>query len=335
METTRNTSLNATDSPVENETTETHPTTTQLMKPKTLVIIGNDKGGITKTSSIGTVANALETIGFSIRFLSGDKGTNLTLKKLYPGTTHYDVRDPASMDKAMNAALTSEEDIVLFDFPGFSADIVREYFASRSFHEFADAGLRLVLAVVLTQHPEPISGGIAWVETFIGSADVMLIANGKDTPLGKPIDIATINGSSILLELAENRVVEIPRFTKEMLDDYLTYPAVPTAYYPSGHAYQALGMNQFSAIPWKKQHNAVVRSLSPHAEWLVGKPIPKPVDVIDRSIDPKSSTGIERLKAIYNPDNLTPQTGMVNDTQENAGEVVEITAKSAKTKGRS
>ena len=305
------------------------------MKPKTLVIIGNDKGGITKTSSIGTVANALEAIGFTIRFLSGDKGTNLTLKKLYPNTVHYDVRDKSSMDKAMATALSSEEDIVLFDFPGFSADIVREYFASRSFQEFADAGLRLVLAVVLTQHPEPISGGIAWVETFIGSTDVMLIANGKDTPVGKPIDIAAINGSNILIQLAENRVVEIPRFTKEMLDDYLTYPAVPTAYYPGGQAYQALGMNQFSAIPWKNHHKSVVRSLSPHAEWLVGKPIPKPVDVAERSVDPKTSAGIEHLKAIYNPDNLTPQTGMLDASKENAGESVQGAGNSEKSKGRS
>lgn len=301
---------------------------------KTLVIIGNDKGGITKTSSIGTVANALETMGYTVRFLSGDKGTNLTLKKLYPGTVHYDVRDKASMDKAMAAALSANEDIVLFDFPGFSADIVREYFASRSFQEFSDAGLRLVLAVVLTQHPEPISGGIAWVETFIGSAEVMLIANGKDTPLGSPIDISAINGSSILIQLAESRVVEIPRFSKEMQDDYLAYPAVPTAYHPGGHAYQALAKNQFSAIPWKNHHRAVVRSLSPHAEWLVGKPIPKPVDVAEQTIDTKSSAGIEHLKAIYNPDNLTPQTGMVDATQENAGESAG-SGKSGKLKSRS
>lgn len=304
------------------------------MKPKTLVICGNDKGGITKTSSIGTVANGLETIGFTVRFLSGDKGTNLTLKKLYPNTTHYDVRDLASMDKAMAAALSAEEDIVFFDFPGFSADLVREYFASRSFVEFSDAGLRLVLAVVLTQHPEPMSGGIAWVETFIGSADVMLIANGKDTPPGQPINLAAIDGSNILLQLAENRVVEIPRFSKEMHEDYHNYPAVPTAYHPGGVAYQALNLNQFSAIPWKNHHKAVVRSLTPLAEWLVGKPIPKPVDVAERSIHPKSSADLEQLKAIYNPDTLTPQTGRADAPKENAPENAGEKATTAKSKGR-
>jgi hypothetical protein len=279
------------------------------MKQKTLCIIGNDKGGITKTSSIATVADGLETMNYSVRFFSGDKGSNLTLRKLYPNTVHYDVRDHPSMDKAMEEALNSDEDIVFFDFPGFSADLVREYFASRSFDTISNAGLRLVLAVVLTQHPEPISGGISWVETFLGVAEVMLIANGKDTPEGQPIDLAAIDGSNMLLQLAENRVVEIPRFAKDMLTAYHKFPAVPSDYHPGGQAYKALGMNIFSASPWKRHHASVVRSISPLAEWLTGKPIPKPFDTTVRTVDPKTNADLERLKAMYSPDAQFGQPG--------------------------
>ena len=50
------------------------------MKPKTLALVGNEKGGVTKTSSIGSVADALQTMGFTVRFLSGDKGSNLAIQ---------------------------------------------------------------------------------------------------------------------------------------------------------------------------------------------------------------------------------------------------------------
>lgn len=277
------------------------------MKPKTLCVIGNDKGGITKTTSSGTVVDSLETLGYSGRFLSGDKGSNLTLRKLYPNTVHYDVKDKPAMDKAMESALRSDEDIVFFDFPGFSADIVRDYFESRSFDTFSEAGLRLVLAVVLTQHPEPISGGIGWIETFLGYADVMIIANGRDTPEAHPINLQAIEGAAPLIRLAEGRVVEIPRFSKEMLDDFNLRPAVPSAYLPGGSAYKALGYNMFSASPWKRHHTAVVRSMTPLAEWLVGKPIPKPFDAPEKAIDPKQNADLDKLKALYNPDGPAPE----------------------------
>lgn len=294
---------------------------------KTLCIIGNDKGGITKTSSSGTIADALENLGYTVRFLSGDKGSNLTLRKLYPNTVHYDVKDKPSMDKAMEAALNSDEDIVFFDFPGFSADIVRDYFASRSFETFAEAGLRLVLAVVLTQHPEPISGGIGWIETFLGYAEVMLIANGKDTTEGQPINLAAIDGSQLLSQLAENRVVEIPRFSNDMLDAYNLHPAVPSAYLPGGTAYNALNYSLFSASPWKRHHTAVMRSISPLAEWLVGKPIPKPFDAPEKAADPKQDANLASLKAIYDPDAQATMNAAVET--EAAGKTPTI-----KSKGR-
>jgi hypothetical protein len=297
------------------------------MKPKTLCIIGNDKGGITKTSSSGTLADGLEALGYTVQFLSGDKGSNLTLRKLYPNTVHYDVKDKPSMDKAMESALNSDADIVFFDFPGFSADIVRDYFASRSFETFAEAGLRLVLAVVLTQHPEPISGGIAWIETFLGYAEVMLIANGKDTPEGRPINLSAIDGAQLLLRLAENRIVEIPRFADDLIDVYNIHPAVPSAYLPGGTAYAALNYNLFSASPWKRHHTSVVRSISPLAEWLVGIPIPKPFEAPEKTADPEQNANLTSLKALYNPDGPAVKN---TDTESET----ETAKRTGKSKGR-
>jgi hypothetical protein len=274
------------------------------MKPKTLALVGNEKGGVTKTSSIGSIADALQTMGYTVRFLSGDKGSNLTLRKLYPGTIHYDVRDEDSMDAAIGDALEATEDIVFFDFPGFSSDLVKAYFESKDREDIANLGLRFVLIVVLTQHPEPVSGGISWVQSFMNYAEPMIIANGRDTPEGQPINIQSIPGADLLYKIAKNRVVEVPGFTgKKMPKTYNTFPAVPSSYHPGGAAFKALGMNLFSASPWKRHHAHVVRSLAPYAEWLVGKPIPKPFDApsdtTEGVTDPEANADLERLKAMY------------------------------------
>jgi hypothetical protein len=276
------------------------------MTPKTLALVGNEKGGVTKTSSIGSVADALQTMGYTVRFLSGDKKSNLTLRKLYPNTVHYDVRDEDSMDAAIGDALEAKEDIIFFDFPGFSSDLVRKYFESKDREDIDNLGLRFVLIVALTQHPEPISGGITWVQSFMRYAEPMIIANGRDTPDGQPIDIPSIPGGDLLYKIAKNRVVEVPRFSDKMLKTYNAFPAVPSAYHPGGAAYKALGMNLFSASPWKRHHASVVRSLAPHAEWLVGKPIPKPFEAPSEShgisADPEAMADLERLKAMYSPE---------------------------------
>ena len=273
------------------------------MKKKTLLFTGNDKGGCTKTSSIGSVADALQTLGYTVQFLSGDKGSNLTLRKLFPETIHYDVRDEDSMDEAMGAAQECDADIVIFDFPGFSSDLVKNYFESKDRDDLANFGLRYVLAVVLTQHPEPVSGGISWVKTFMNYAEPMIIANGRDTPDGEPIHVQSIQGAEVLFKIAKNRVVEVPGFNKNMLKTYNTrYTGIPSSYLPGGEAYKALGLNLLSASPWKRHHAAVVRSLSPLAEWLTGKPIPKPFDVQETHADPETNADLERLEAMYSPD---------------------------------
>ena len=276
------------------------------MKPKTLALVGNEKGGVTKTSSIGSIADALQTMGYTVRFLSGDKGSNLTLRKLYPNTIHYDVRDEDSMDAAIGEALEAKEDIVFFDFPGFSSDLVRKYFESKDREDIDNLGLRFVLIVALTEHPEPVSGGISWVQSFMKYAEPMIIANGRDTPEGQPINIQSIPGGDLLYKIAKNRVVEVPGFSPKMLKTYNAFPAVPSAYHPGGAAYKALGMNLFSASPWKRHHTSVVRSVAQFAEWLVGKPIPQPFDALSdtkkNSTDTEAMADLERLKAMYSPE---------------------------------
>ena len=276
-------------------------------KLKTIIFVCNNKGGIGKSTTAGFVGDALHALGYTVLFLSGDKTSNLALRQLHP-TKHYDIKDSVSMDEAMHTAMGAEKDIVIFDLPGFSSDTVAAYFAEQDYQTFRDAGLRFVAAIVATQHKDSVAGGIEWIETFLENAEPIIFANGQKTPDGEAIDLSKINGGSDLIDIADGRIVEVPKFSPRMMKQYNEHPAVPSSYLPNGEAGKKLGLNMLSASPWRKLHTHVMRSLSEHAEWLVGKPIPKPFDLPESGIATLgTNAALERLKSKYK-DAMTDNT---------------------------
>ena len=135
-------------------------------KRKTLVLIGNDKGGCTKSTSCGTVADALQTLGYTVKLASGDQ-TNRTLRKLRPDTTLIDIYKDAELNKFMASIPLAKEDVVFLDLPATSGKRMKTYFDAHEFQIFQESGIRLVMAITLTQHPDPIDGAIIWMETFL------------------------------------------------------------------------------------------------------------------------------------------------------------------------
>jgi hypothetical protein len=282
------------------------------MKRKTIVFICNNKGGIGKSTSAAFFGDALVKLGFTVLYLSGDRNTNLVLKTLQPSTLHFDIKDPVAMDQAMQTAIEAKEDIVLFDLAGNSSGDATAYFSEQDYEIFREAGLRFVVAIVANQHNDAIVGGIEWLETFMGNAEPIIFANGNKTPEGEAIDLTKIAGATDIIDLANNRIVEIPRFSKRMLNLYTEHPAVPSSYFPDGEKGKQLGHNMISASPWHRLQTQIVRSVAKHAEWLVGKPIPKPFDLEDQSGKATApNAAMERLKSyknamINNPTILDP-----------------------------
>ncbi len=167
-------------------------------------------------------------------YLSGDQTTNIVLKTLQPSTAHYYIGEPTEMDDGMRIAIDSTEDVVIFDLPGNSSLDAAKYFAEQGFEMYRDMEVRFVLAIVAVQHKDAVVGGIQWIQTFLYNAEVIIFSNGLKTPLGDPIDIAKIEGGADLVEVAENRIVEVPRFSDKMHEIYTDHPAVPTSYLPDG-----------------------------------------------------------------------------------------------------
>ena len=270
------------------------------MKSKTIIFVCNNKGGIGKSTTAAYVGDALESIGYSVLYLSGDQTTNIVLKGLHPTTRHFYNGDPDEMDAALKVAINATEDVIIFDFPGNSSPAVATYFADQDFQYFREAGLRFVLAIAAVQHKDSVAGGIQWFEIFLDNAEVILFANGSKTSEGEPIDLTRIEGGADLIELADNRIIEVPRFTKEQWKQYNLFPAVPTSYFPDGPMGKKLGMDMLKASRWRRLHYAIIRSVSKHAEWLTGKPIPSPLDPEQETPNaPKANSVLNRLKLKY------------------------------------
>ena len=292
------------------------------MKRKTIIFTCNNKGGIGKSTTAAYIGNALQRLGYSVLYLSGDQTTNIVLKTLQPSTSHYYIGDPTEMNDGMRIAIDAAEDVVIFDLPGNSSLDAARYFADYSFEMYHDMGVRFVLAIVAVQHKDAVVGGIQWIQTFLDNADVIIFANGLKTPLVEPIDMSKIAGGADLVELAENRIVEVPRFSPDMLKLYTDHPAVPTSYLPDGEMGKKLGMDRIKASPWNTLHMKVVRSVAKHAEWLTGKAIPKPLDPEKMvSNEPATNSVFERIKLEYsdalagNPPKAAP-TGKKTKTTE-------------------
>lgn len=270
------------------------------LKNKTLLFVCNNKGGIGKSTSAAYLGDALEQLGYTVRYMSGDKTTNIVLRNLKPTTQHYDVKNTETMHAGMIAAIEAKEDIVIYDLPGNSSDDAAEYFKEFGFKPFRDAGLRFVVAIVANQHKDAVVGGIEWAITFLGKAEPMLLLNGSKTPQGQAIDLTKIEGGADLIEIGKNRIIEIPCFSDKQNKLYNTHPAVPSVYAYDREFAQQIQMPMFADLSWKRLLHQIMASVSQQAEWLTRMPIPKPIKIREEQDDaPETNDALARLMSKY------------------------------------
>lgn len=245
-------------------------------KQKNLMFAGNNKGGITKSTSSAAFAAALTTLGFNLRLVDGDPATE-TFTMLLPNveTLHYKL--PAEMTAFIASLLERDEDLTIVDLPSNSGDTLAAYFSPTRLAGFQKLGIRIIIGLTLVEILDAINGAIIWADTFTGYADFIALANSRDTPPERPFSLKDLAGASAIHQLTQGRQIDIPRFGDEMVEHFRKIQAVPSSYLPGGPAYRALGLNPISCLAWQDHHDAVLRSVSAHAEWLTGKPIPEPI----------------------------------------------------------
>jgi len=131
---------------------------------------------------------------------------------------------------------------------------------------FQKLGIRIIIGLTLVELLDAINGAIIWADTFTGYADFIALANSRDTPPERPFSLEDLAGANAIHQLTQGRQIDIPRFGDEMVEHFRKVQAVPSSYLPGGPAYRALGLNPISCLAWQDHHDAVLRSVSAHAE---------------------------------------------------------------------
>ncbi|TAE87554.1 MAG: hypothetical protein EAZ82_07735 [Verrucomicrobia bacterium] len=225
--------------------------------PKTILIAGNMAGMQYTSTLIGTLGDGLQALGYSAKYVAIDIEAKPMLQKLHPSTVHIRHYDSAATD---DAVYNSPADITMIDCPLC-------YKIPHLLIPPTDCGYRIVTGIVVnTRSERSIAGGIEFAKTFnpISSGCIVLAVAGRVE------NSAALNdGKERLTEISGGRVICFPRFTMSMCFQNALRPTVP-----SGHIAQA--RNEKIASDWRGYQKETLESISSHAEWLTGKPIPKP-----------------------------------------------------------
>lgn len=245
----------------ENQTTTSE--TKQNYKP--IIVAGDDKGGVGKSTSVVHLGDALTALGYKVRYADGDPA-NRTLRSMVPGADKVDGHSADAIREYVAGSAHGDHQITILDMAGGTGSILSEVFGD-GVQIFEPDGVRVVVALVLTEHPKSVKGVMNWIRAFIRSAEFITLANGKDSQPGESADLERIDGGDAIKTLSNNRVIEIPRLPSYIESLYVKTPGPPSAYFLGG---RLEAPRHFQRAAWQRQLDRVVESLRPHAEWLVG-----------------------------------------------------------------
>lgn len=254
---------------------------------KNLLIAGNDKGGIGKSTTAANVGDGLMALGCKVRLVDGD-GTNETLQDLMPGVEQVRYKSEGAMNDFIASLPGHDDDITILDLPGDAGEILAAYFTPARIELLQQHGIRLIVGLTLVQDYDATRGAVIWAETFHHRVDCIGLANGSLTPTEQQFSLDNIDGGDAVAQIIEGRLIVVPKFSDLMLTHFRRYKAVPSAYLHGGRAARELGLNFLDEAPWREHHQAVVASVAAHAVWLIGKPIPN-LDAVTAGIGQTSA----------------------------------------------
>jgi hypothetical protein len=257
---------------------------------KTLLCIVDDKGGVGKSADAAHIRDTLMELGYRVRIADADS-LNRTLSQLIPDVdskgqpvvTRLDGDKSTEMINYILDTATSEEDVTIIDMPGGSSKILNK--AKISLDAFKQAGIRVVIVIAITEEMDAVLGSRAWLKSYGNRVEYLVIANEKQCADGEPFNPAKIPGLQPIINATGGRLAVIPKFSETLMDIYKDCKSSPKGYQPGGWAAKKLGLHIYYSGLWQTHFQDALISIAPHAEYLTGKPIPKPpvTDVISEA----------------------------------------------------
>jgi len=259
-------------------------TTPQTKRSKNLILAGDDKGGVTKSASIASLADALRQYGYIVSTYDGDH-INCTLKELDPSAERVNAFEEDALDALLPRLVDEESDAAILDMPGSSGDSLHRYFEARGLDFFQSIGLNIIIALTVVENNDVLRGLLPWIKAFQGKAEFILLANGRDS-LGE-FNVSNLKHSETILTLVENRVINIPKFHPNLLKQYHKAKGTPSDYLLNGRRAIELNLTSVQSQMWKMHLSKVMETTEPHLEFLTGKEPPIHPEIILRGTGPK------------------------------------------------
>jgi len=255
---------------------------------KTLLCIVDDKGGVGKSADAAHLRDALMELGYRVRIADADS-LNRTLSQLIPDVdengrpvvTRLDGDKPTEMINYILETATAEEDVTIIDMPGGSSKILNK--AKISLDVFKQAGIRVVVVIAITEELDAVVGSRAWLKAYGTRVEYLVIANEKQCADGEPFNPEKVPGLQPIISATGGRLAIVPKFSEILMKIYQEKKSSPKGYMAGGWAAKSLGLNVVYSGLWQAQLQKVIESIAPHAEFLTGKPIPKPVTVAEKT----------------------------------------------------
>ena len=238
---------------------------------KPILIAGDDKGGVGKSTSVAHFGDALELLGYSVRYADGDPA-NRTLSDMVEAAIAVDGKSDIAIREFVAGSAAGDHDITLLDMAGASGSVLAKVFGD-GVRVYEPDGVRVVVALVITEHPGSIKGVMNWISAFLDSASFLVVANGKDSPVDQLFSFDRIDEGDAIIALCEDRIVQVPRIPDHIAALFRANAGRPSDYLLGGR-FQAL--HHFQRFAWQRQLCAVAGSVAKISEWLVGFPPRKP-----------------------------------------------------------
>lgn len=263
-----------------------HPISEAEMK--SLLFIVDDKGGVGKSADAAHLRDALMEVGYRVRIADADS-LNHTLSHLIPDVdsngqpvvTRLDGDKPTEMINYILETATSEEDVTIIDMPGGSSKILNK--AKISLDAFKQAGIRVVVVIAITEEIDAVIGSRAWLKTYGNKVEYFIIANEKQCADDEPFKPERIPGLKPIINATGGRMSVIPKFSETLMKIYQEKKSSPKGYLLDGWAAKKIGLHVYYSGLWQTHFQQALASIVPHAEFLTGKPIPKPLAKTEKS----------------------------------------------------
>lgn len=273
-------------------------------KQHTVIISGGDKGGSGKTACLSAFADVLISMGYTVRLVDADAATQ-TLTAIFPThkVTSITTESAADLGRILNDISNNmTEDIALIDMPGGASAFAARYFKEKTAQDFESVGLRIIIAVTVANKVRILKGVRAWLNEFAGKYPIICFKNNMATDEGSQFKLDATNTGTAILQLAGERIIEIPQMNLEMIKEYDACFAVPSEFMLGGRATNKLNMFPLRCLDWNTHQRQVTVAVTPHAEWLAGKPIPIPPGATTAAVDGVVSKTIAAALKIMNND---------------------------------